>query len=228
MQNDKSMVVPFFKAVAVEMPHASKEAGRPIFKDVDMVEIRIAGERNYSPTFPAHEVWRHVEGQPVTYAQRFPDAYARFMAGREQIADGTPLSELTFMTEAQRATLRGLKVYTAEALASMDGKRLANLGPTARELKSQAEAYLDRAGGSANTVALAAEVEALRAELREARGDLPQATGPQGSGEAVAGAEKDDLKAKIAELTGQRPKGNPSVETLREMLSELTVPSQVA
>lgn len=207
MQNDESLVVPFFKSVAVEIPAESKKAGRPIYRDEEQVEIRIAGERNYAPTFPAHAVWKRVNGEEITYAQRFADAYERFAANKEQVADGTPLSELPFLTEAKRATLRSLKVYTAEALATLDGKRLSALGPDARDMKNSAEAYLENARGAADVGALKAEIEELRAKL----------DAPTGSGDS----EKESLKAQIAELTGQRPRGNPSVETLRETLEEL-------
>lgn len=209
MQNNDALIVPFFKAAAVEDAVASKAAGRPIFNDLEVVEIRIAGDRNFAPTFPAQSMWQRIDGEEITYAERWPDAYARFKAGQEQVAHGTPLSELPFLTEARRAELRGLKVYTAEALASIDGKNLANLGPQGREMKNAAASYLDRASGSARDVALAAENEALRAELAELRGTAP------------AGDERDALKDEIAALTGARPKGNPSVETLREMLAEL-------
>lgn len=211
MQNDNSLIVPFFKEMAVPQDAASKEAGRPIFKSVEVVEVRIAGDRNYAPTFPAHSVWRTVDGEEITYAKRFADAYARFAEGREQVADGTPLSELPFLTEGKRATLRSLKVYTAEALASLDGKKLAALGPDAREMKNSATAYLDSASGSADTVALAAEVEALRAQIAEMQAapvDEPD-------------NEKESLKAQIAELSGSRPKGNPSTSTLRDMLDDM-------
>lgn len=215
MQNEQSMVVPFFKADSVYQEAASKAEGRPIYKDVELVEIRIAGERNYAPTFPAHEVWKHINGAPVTYAERFAKEYALFAAGREQVADGTPLSELPFLTEGERATLRRLKVYTGEALASLDGANLKNLGPKAREFKSQAEAYLNRASGASQSVALAAEVEALKAQIAELSAAPVE---PEPDGEA---AEKEALKAQIATLTGSRPKGNPSIETLREMVSEM-------
>ena len=212
MQDDKSLVVPFFKSAAVPQAAASKEAGRPIFRDEEQVEIRIAGERNYAPTFPAHSVWKTVDGDPVTYAQRFSAAYARFAEGREQVADGTPLSELPFLTEAKRAMLRGVKVYTAEALATLDGKKLATLGSDAREMKNQATAYLESASGAAGTVALAAKVAELEAHIASLAGSDP-APEPDG--------EKESLKAQIAEATGSRPRGNPSVETLRDMLADV-------
>lgn len=217
MQNNDALTVPFFKTVAVMDEVASKAEGRPIYRDQEVVEVRIAGERNFSPVFPAHAMWQRINGEEVTYAQRWPDAYARFQAGKEQVASGTPLSELPFLTEAKRAELRALKVYTAEALASLDGKQLAALGATGREMKNQATAYLGSAGSSAGTVALAAEVEALRAELAAMRGEA--AAVPVEDDDA---AEKERIKAKIAEMTGQRPRGNPSLDTLREMLADLT------
>ena len=212
MQNNDSLVVPFFFASAQEDPVASKRAGRPIFNDVEMVEVRIAGERNFSPTFPAQSMWQRVDGEEVTYAQRWPEEYARFKAGQEQVAAGTPLSELPFLTEAKRQELRGLKVYTAEALASLDGKNLTALGPQGREMKDQATAYLDRAKGFAADTALRDEVEALRARVAEL---------DAGSNPAPDQNERESLKAQIADLTGSRPRGNPSVETLRDMLAEL-------
>lgn len=212
MQNNNSLVVPFFKTVAVQDPIATKEAGRPIFRDDEHVELRMAGERNYVPTFRAHDFWSRVNGEEVTYAMRFPDEYARFAAGREQVAVGTPLSELPFLTEARRAELRMSKVYTAEALASLEGKNLAALGNQGREMKNQAAAYLESATGSAGMVALAAQVEELRQALAIAQGALP---------DAAPDTEKEMLKAQIASISGARPRGNPSVETLREMLADL-------
>lgn len=215
MQNNDALVVPFFKNVANQDEIASKKAGRPIFKDMEVVEIRIAGDRNFSPIFPAHSMWKRINGEEITYAERFPDAYERFAAGKEQVADGTPLSELPFLTEAKRAELRALKVYTAEALAALDGKNLTNLGGKGREMKNQAVAYLEKSGGTAGATALAAEVEALKAELASIRsGEIDAAM------DVPADDEKEALKSQIAELTGARPRGNPSVETLREMLAE--------
>lgn len=216
MQNNEALVVPFFKTMAVEDPIASKDQGRPIFNDVEVVEIRIAGDRNYAPVFPAHSMWQRVDGTPMTYADRWPDAYARFKAGQEQVAAGTPLSELPFLSEAKRAELRALKVYTAEALASLDGKNLKALGDMGREMKNQAEAYLSNATQGSVAAKLAAENEALRAELEMLQGEVQR-------GDADLNAEREALKVQIATLTGQRPRGNPSIETLRDMLADLQV-----
>ena len=221
MQQNQSLVVPFFKAEARPNPVKSKAAGRPIYDVQHICEIRIAGERNYLPVVPAHSMWQRVDGEEVTYAMRWPEEYARFKETEENIASGTPLSELPFLTEANRHELRALKVYTAEALASLDGKNLSALGAFGREWKNAAAAYLDRAGGGAAQVAaLTAQIEELKARLSEGSAQVGIAPAP-----AIAAGddeEKRSLKDRIEALTGARPRGNPSVETLRETLAELS------
>lgn len=218
-QDNNSLVVPYFRNEPFQDFEASAREGRPIFRDREVCEIRIAGDRNFAPVVPAHDMWQRVDGEEITYAMRFKDAYARFQEGREQVAYGTPLSELPFLTEAKRAELRALKVYTAEALASLDGKPLSNLGQQGRELKNQAQAYLDSAKGSAQTVALSREVEQLREELAAMRADAAQATPVDVP--ADDNVERDALKEQIFKLTGNRPRGNPSVATLKETLADL-------
>jgi hypothetical protein len=216
MQDNDSLVVPFFKNVAQHDEHASKKAGRPIYHDTEMVEVRIAGERNFSPVFPAHAMWRRIDGEEVTYAQRWPKQYERFKENTTQIADGTPLSELPFLTEAKRKELQALKVYTAEALASLDGKNLAALGANGRTMKNQAEAFLLSAQGTSHATALAAEIEDLKAQVA-----LLQSTAKAADEPIV---EDDDgkaaLKEQYKELVGSYPRGNPSIATLQKMVDE--------
>lgn len=206
MQSNDHLTVPVFRNDPVLDEVATKAEGRPIYRDREVVDIMIAGDRNFKPTFPAHAQWRMVNGESITYAMRFADAYARFTAGKAQVADGTPLSELTFLTEAKRAELRAVKVFTAEALASLDGKNLATLGVGGRELKDQATRYLENARGSV-------DVDALRAELAELKAKMGEGSADE--------QEKAQLKAEYKELTGALPKGNPSLETMREMVRDL-------
>ena len=72
MMNNDALVVPFFKAVAQHDEIASKKHGRPIFHDLEVVEVRIAGDRNFAPVFPAKSMWRRVDGEALTYADRWP------------------------------------------------------------------------------------------------------------------------------------------------------------
>lgn len=221
IQNNESLVVPFFKNVAILNPNASKKAGRPIYKDMEVCEVRIAGDRNYAPVFPAHSMWKRIDGEEITYAQRWKEQYLRFKENAEQIAEGTPLSELPFLTEAKRMELRGLKVYTAEALASLDGKNLHALGPEGRSLKNKATAYLESAAGSSKVIALTEEVEMLKARIAEMSGKVePVEDDDEPEDVAEEDGERDALKARYKELTGQGVRGQPKIENLRQMVAE--------
>ena len=57
----------------------------------------------------------------VTYAERFARQYQQFKAQAAQTKSGTPLEYAPFLTEARRAELRALNIYTVEALAAIDG-----------------------------------------------------------------------------------------------------------
>lgn len=212
-QHNEALVTPYFRADAVEDPEASREAGRPIYKNVEMVELRIAGDRYYQPVFPAHSFWRRIDGEDKTYAERWPEQYARFKANQVQFAEGTPLEELTFLDAAARMTLKSAKVYTAEALASIEGVNIKTLGMDGRRWQAQAQAYLAKARGAANEVAMAAELVALRERLARLEANpVTPAVPPEPS--------LDDLKDIIQARTGQRPRGNPNRETLERLVKD--------
>jgi hypothetical protein len=213
--NDK-LVIPRFKTMSVKDEAASKEAGRPIFKGVEVVEVRIAGSRDDS-VFPAHVRWAWITdpltGDQVeqTYAQRWPDQYKRFKEGQQQVAEGTPIDELPFLTGAKRAELKALAIYTAEALAALEGNNLKILGQGGRDLKNQAQAYLDNASGSAVAVKQAAEIEELKRQIAEMRAERPAAAGAVSPFQEW---EPDQIKDWIEQNTGERPRGNPAHATL--------------
>lgn len=240
-----------FSNSSVKDENASLSAGRPIYRDREIVTIHMAGNRKAIAVFPAHdfdpqataESLKH-GGDPVTYAVRFNEQYMAFKNNFDQPLSGTPLAEAPFLTEARRRELRALKVHTIEALADLDGGPLRILGPGGREIKNQAMAYLQTAAGTADVTALAATVEELRRQLegeKALRGQLEaeilkrqpvsqiaqeQQGGEQNSEDAK---EPDDfteftdeeLKDYIAEKTGQKPKGSPSRATLEAAAVEL-------
>jgi hypothetical protein len=214
---NKSLVTPVFKTMAVQNDAKSKAAGRPIFDDVEMVEVRIAGDRHFNPCFPAHSFWQRDEhGYEITYAMRWPEQYRRFKENSAQSASGTPLEELPFLTQAKRSELKALSIYTAEALSALDGRNLKTLGIGGRELKDQATAYLAKAAGSADVVRLAAQNADMQAQIETLRQQLLASQKPAETAEP----SDDDLKARIKELTGAAPRGTPSRETLERMVAE--------
>jgi len=222
--NQKAALVAIFKTHSVMNEAKSKTAGRPIYDDMEICEIRTAGDRQSIKVFPAHEVSHHDdEGVPITYAQRFNEQYLRFKDGNTQSQSGTPIEELPFLTQGKRLELKALHVHTAEALASLDGTPLKQLGLGGRELKNQAQAYLDTANKTADVTKLASENELLRQQIADLRRDLTNAPVLVDDEPTQFEAMDDEqLKAFIADKSGSRPRGQPSHATLVRMAEELS------
>lgn len=233
MNQEDARLVPIFKTIAQPNDAKTAKAGRPIFDDMEVCEIRFPGDRNRISVFPAHAFSQNQarpDGttEPVTYAQRFPDQYKRFKQNKQQVQEGTPLEELPFLTQAKRSELKALSIHTAEVLADLDGEPLKTLGMGGRELKNQAIAYIQNASGSADVTAMAAEIEELKARLAAAeQAPRPKAAPkPKDEPEDIDGAGFEDmsdaqLKEFIKAKTGSAPRGNPSHDTLVSSAKEL-------
>jgi len=150
---------------AVENKRKSAEEGRPIYDQVDMVKIQVAGDPKSVLVNPAHSqsaVRDAATNQRLTYAQLHKAPFEAFKAGTAFEGSGTPLCELAFLNAAKVKELQALNVYSAEALAALDGANLQRLGMGARELKDKAQAWLECAAGSAGVTRVFGENAALR------------------------------------------------------------------
>jgi len=236
---------------AVENKAKSREAGRPVYEDREMVRIRMAGDKLSSIVAPANDqssITNPHTQRRYTYAELHEGPYEAFKKGQEYRGTGTPLEELTFISAAIRKTLHGFNIYTAEALAALDGTPLQKLGMGGREWKDQAQAYLDRASGTADlsrfaqeNADLRAQIEALQEQMAAIGAAPPKAASDsfrtyakvstteevimpdKDAGETDdpwAAYSDDDLKAEIKELTGAAPRGTPRRETLIEILND--------
>lgn len=216
-----------FRSAPVENKAKSAEAGRPIYEEQEQVHIRFAGDTKKELVAPAHEKCMRDPStqQWVSYAQLYHRHYEAFKSGEAAIGEGTPVSELPFLTEARRAELRALHIHTAEALAALEGVSLGRLGMYGRELKDKAIAYIAKAKDSALETRLAAENAELKARLEALEVQMLQARAHHTVSEQAASPEEhmpsvfsswDDaaLKAFIKQRTGQSPRGAPSHETL--------------
>lgn len=169
------LLSPRFFSHPVRDDDASKKAGRPIFKDVDHVEIRIAGNKYTMGVFPAIATWMTKkqateygeEEVKITYADRFNKQYLEYKAGDQQSFGGTPLSEAPFLTEGKRRELKAIHVNTVESLAMIDGQPLKMLGPGGRELKNQAMAYIENALKGVGSSKLADELSKRDGQIEE-------------------------------------------------------------
>jgi hypothetical protein len=238
MASEASRVVATFENFPVPNPSKTKDQGRPIFDDMEVVRIQMSGDRLQSPVFPADaEVSGGIEDEetgltrPGTYKEKYAKQYEQFKKGERQTKSGTPIEALPFLTPAKMKELKGLNIYTAEALADLDGQPLKSIGQDGRKWKDQARAYLDNAAGSANVTKMASELEFYKAELERMRAEQSQfqnvieterLTTNLGYGTALDGKTDDELKEYIKDVTGKRPVGNPSRQTLLAVAQELT------
>jgi hypothetical protein len=188
-----NLTVVTFKTIAVPNEAKSRKEGRPVFDDLDVCEIRFAANKMTAAVFPAHDPEPNAtreRGEIVTYAMLYNEQFRKFKAQEAQDVAGTPLSELTFLTEAKRRELRALNIHTAEALAALDGPPLKQLGMGGREWKNQAQAYIDAAAGSADVTAMAAQIAELQRQLAEATAPAPApAKGGRKAGKQAKAAE---------------------------------------
>lgn len=221
---------------------ASKAQGRPIFRDMEVCDIRFAGNSKTVGTFPAHDAEPNATressrtgGGIVTYAMLYNEQYRAFKAGEAQPLGGTPLSEAPFLTEGKRRELKALNVHTVETLAAIDGTPLKQLGMGGRELKTQAQAYLSVAAGTADATGQAATIASLQQQLRD-RDELIKGYTKKGVVAAAKTNEPEtkpiedctdaELKDFIKSETGKPVKGNPSRETLLKRAMALVEPAK--
>lgn len=222
-------ITPIFKHQTVEDVAASEREGRPMMKTLEVVEVRFAGSKLYSPVFPTMAMWKRDGHRIVTYAERWADQYADFLSGNQQKASGTPLEMLRpyGISDAQLSLCRALRVYSIESLTQLEGQNLKNLQMNANPLKEMAKRYVaDRAGGAAS----AAQIEDLQAQILALKSQIPVKDSTQAEIEqAIQQADdeysamsNDEIKDAIAAKVGSRPRGNPSRMNLVSSLRELS------
>jgi hypothetical protein len=230
-ENTNHLHIEFFSETVEDVLRTRAE-GKPCFKDEELVRIRYAGDKNSVLVAPANVRTFYIKepggpGRLLSYAERFPRHYEAFKANQVYIGDGTPLTQVTFLTAARVRELAMSSVHTVEALAGLDGTMLQRLGMDARELKNKAQAYLDSTQGSAGLMKLASEnaemqthLEQLRSQIAELMAAKQPVEVAKVSADKYPGYSDEDLKNIIKDKTGQAPRGVPKRETLVAMLDE--------
>lgn len=219
-------VLALFRNHAIPNAGKSATAGRPIFDDMEVCEIRFAGSRSVS-VFPATAISHWVEDPltgaqtAISYAERFSRQYQQFKQHGTQTKSGTPLEYAAFLTTARQAELKALNIYTLEQLAHVDGQELKNLGTNGRDLKNKAQEFLADTAKGAPNAAMAAELEQLKARNVLLEEDMQrlreQQTKPDGE---FDGMSLEQLRGFIQAQTGHAPHGSLNRKTLVRMATE--------
>jgi hypothetical protein len=158
MSPDAGHLLVHFTMEAVKNPLRSKEAGRPIYENVEFIRI-------FTPKDKDTVIHRQATEED---RQRFAAEYNRWLQKREAPETGIPLSSWAAVDRAQVQELGELKppVRTVEGLAKLSDALAAKF-PELEALRQRARDYLEQAEG-------AAPVEKLRAELQERDAELQQ------------------------------------------------------
>jgi hypothetical protein len=197
---------------------ATKAEGRPIFRPVEMVEVRTPGDRYTVGVFPVEDKHR----------ERWHNEYAAFKRGEMQAQSGTPLEMWPIVTTSQVYELKALSIFSVEDVAGLSDANLSRLGPMGRELRTKAQAFIDVAKGGAVVSEQAAQIARLEEMVKQLMGRTPTAPIPAEEPEERDLADLDDgeLRAFIERETGEKPHNRTGREKLLEQATALATQTE--
>lgn len=169
---------------------ASQKAGRPVYDQALMVEIRSAGatksvpveeiEIRYTDGNGAQQVrprMAHIfeNGRELTMRERYKQYLDAWEGNLEAPNGGTPLEAWPRTADvALIASLRESGIYTVEMLADLPDSRLDVLPLGGRDLREQAKVFIAAAAGNAQyegiiaqNVDMKAQIELLQKQIAE-------------------------------------------------------------
>lgn len=150
-----------FRIDAQKDDTASEAAGRPIFRDVEFIQI-----------FNSKD---NIIDRPVRESdkQRWPRAYAAWKSSGESDpgATGTKLAHWPVMTRAQVEEFAYFKIYTVEQLAAMPDSVGGQMMGFQR-LKALAQVNVEAAKGEAPFLKMRGELEKRDGEIAELRAEV--------------------------------------------------------
>lgn len=164
---DDQLLVKFF--VKPRMNDAkSKDEGRPIYDDVEYIDIKILGSRTGGACRPAS----------FADKQRFPKHYDAFKQRVEVPTDGTPLSEWSLISRSQAEELSFYHVKTVEQLAELNDNAASKF-MAINTLKTKAKAWLEQTKGNAGEAKLQAELATRDEKIASLEAKLEQVLAAQ-------------------------------------------------
>jgi hypothetical protein len=157
---DAALLVKFFTKTVPDK-EATAAQSRAIFKELEYVDIRVAGSRTSNVCRPARP----------NDISRFPKHYEAFKQRKEAPIEGTPLTEWAVISRSQAEELSFLNVKTVEQLAAMsDNHASQRMG--GYDLKAKATKWLEVARAGNSPIQLAEKLEVAENRAIEAESKL--------------------------------------------------------
>lgn len=194
---DSALMVKFHRR-AVLQPFQTKEQARPIYQDVDYIQIFTPGNQLNIIDTPVRE----------EHKRRFPQQWANYQAahGNENAPVGTPVTAWPYLTASQAEEFKAVKFFTVEQIANASDLQLQSLGmiggANAHVIRDRAKAYLLAAAGVAPAESQAAELAELKAKNEEMQKTLNMLLAQQNG--MIPTAEPTAPKKR-----GRKPKATP-------------------
>ena len=153
---DEGLLVKFFIKARPDQAATVKE-GRPMFRDVEYVDIKVPGDRNSGVCRPARQ------GD----LERFPRHYAAFKNRvSDDLIEGTPLAQWPLISRSQVEELSFANVKTVEQLVAMSDVNASQfMGMNV--LKAKAKEWLKLAKENKSKADLAAQLKKRDDEIDE-------------------------------------------------------------
>lgn len=191
---DGALAVRFYVA-PLKNEWESEKAGRPIYRDVEMIEIMVPGDS----TSIINQMVRE------DHKARFPLQWAHFMNkhGGDSREVGTPLSQWPRLSQSQVEELRGIKIYTVENVASMSDINLQKIGMIAgmnpHAFREHAARFLKLANDDSLANAAEERAKALEDENRKLKEETEKALAEM----------RLEMQAMIAAQAAPKKRGRP-------------------
>lgn len=173
-------------------PMTYEAAGRPIYEQVDYIEVRgpDAIDKHNVPARPATEADKRA----------YRKAYQAFLARNEKVADGMPLEMWPLIEAHQVDELRYLGVHTVEKLARLKAGDIPDIGGL-EQLVNHANDYLNAAKGASPATQLRAALSKQAVEMDALRKQMAELMAAK-AGEAPAAPKKRGRPAKTTNTEG--------------------------
>jgi hypothetical protein len=190
-EQDAKLLVKFFTKARQDSTK-SAEQGRPVFKELEYIDIQIPGQRGGGIKRPA----------TFKDKQRFPKHYAAYKQRIELPQEGTPLAEWPVISRSMAEELAFHGVKTVEHMADMSDN-IASTFMGGMSFKAKANDWLARAKKDVSQSQMEVELAKRDAQIASlsAKLDVLMADKPKRKRRTPEEMERDN---KLSD-TGQRP-----------------------
>lgn len=190
-EQDAKLLVKFFVKTKEDVTK-SAEQGRPVFKELEYIDIQIPGNRGSGIKRPA----------TFKDKQRFPKHYAAFKQRIELPQEGTPLTEWPVISRSLAEEMAFHGVKTVEHMADM-ADNIASSFMGGQSFKAKANEWLERAKKDVTQSQMEVELAKRDAQIAALSAKLDALTPdkPKRRRKVSEGTESDD---KLSDI-GQRP-----------------------